>query len=220
MTFINKLTSGFLFDLDGTLLDSAPEYVAALNLLLREDGLRPIGFSVARDFVSRGAFSLLRLGYGQDLTDDLYATLRPRFLTAYERTIADSELFAGIADVLNGLDEQNIPWGIVTNKPGFLTEQVLPTVLQPWTVQSVVSGDSLDVAKPHPAPVLHACRELAIDPQSSVFVGDAEVDVAAGRAAGMQTAIAGWGYFSAAQTIERWGADRIVEAPAQISTLL
>lgn len=202
-----------LFDLDGTLLDTAPDLAGALNRLRLTRGLAPLPFSAIRPFVSHGSFALTRLGFDLVETDPQFEPLRLRLLDEYHAQIADHTLpFDGIPETLAWLQARDLRWGIVTNKPGWLTIPLLKKVgLEP--PGCVVSGDTLAICKPHPAPLLHASGCLGVTPSACYYVGDAERDVEAGRRAGMQTLIALYGYLGTADRPETWGADGMLASP-------
>lgn len=210
---------GMLFDLDGTLADTAPDLGAALLAMMAEDGLEPLPFERIRPWVSWGAMKLIQLGYGTALDPARGGELRQRFLAHYEARICqESRLFPGIPEVLHALERAGIPWGIVTNKPGWLTEPLLGA-LGLDGAGTVISGDTLPFAKPHPMPLLHAARELGVDTRGSVYVGDNVRDIEAGRAAGMYTVAAAWGYIPDAENPRDWQADRLLESPAGLLEL-
>ena len=213
----DALTSGVLFDLDGTLLDSAPDYVAALNTLLHEQGLPPVDFVQARQLVSRGAWALLKLGLGREPHREQDLPLRIRMLDVYRgRLTLESRLFPGVEQLLQTLDERGIPWGIVTNKPGFLTAPLLDHFGFTARSKCSIAGDTLAMAKPDPEPILHACREMGIDPQSSIMVGDAEPDIRAGQAAGTRTVLCRYGYLPDREDWRSWKPDLVVDAIGEL----
>ncbi|RMF98627.1 MAG: phosphoglycolate phosphatase [Gammaproteobacteria bacterium] len=209
-----------LFDLDGTLLDTAPDMVAALNTLLLERGREPVPFERARMQVSNGALGLLRLGF-PELGEAQLEALRNRYLEIYARGLdRGTRLFPGLAEVLAALEARGLPWGIVTNKPAALTEPLLRSLNLAARCACVVSGDSLARRKPHPDPLLHAAASLGIPPSGAVYLGDAPRDIRAGRAAGMRTAAVAWGYLEAGEDPARWGADHLLSHPEEIMTLV
>ena len=209
-----------LFDLDGTLADTAPDLAGALNVMLLEDGREALPFASIRPWVSWGALRLIQLGYGQDLQAARIAELRQRFLACYEAGLCrESCLFPGVAEVLEALQAAGVPWGIVTNKPGWLTEPLLAALGLGGRAGSVISGDTLPHSKPHPMPLLHAARELGRPAASCVYVGDNIRDIEAGRAAGMYTVAATWGYIPAADDPALWQADRSMTQPHELMQL-
>ncbi len=210
-----------LFDLDGTLADTAADLGAALNFLLEKDGHCPLPMEQIRPYVSGGSGALVQLGFGIDETHPRFKSLRGEFLDFYGNNLCvHSRLFDGIEELLLKLDERNIRWGIVTNKPHIYTEPLLSSLPLPSSPDCVVSGDTLMWKKPHPAPLLHACRVLGVNPRKSVFVGDDERDVLAGRRAGMHTIVALFGYIVTENNPDNWGADDLVEQSRDIHSII
>ncbi len=213
--------AGVLFDLDGTLLDTAPDLACALNRVRADRGLPPLPFADIRPHVSHGSYALTRLGFDYTATSPEFEATRIAVLDAYRDCLADSTRpFDGIDALLDALEARGCRWGIVTNKPGWLTTPLLAALgLTPRTA-SVVSGDSLPERKPHPAPLLHAARELALAPERCVYVGDAQRDVEAGQRAGMPTLVALYGYIPADEDPYSWGASALLDSPAAIADWL
>jgi N-acetyl-D-muramate 6-phosphate phosphatase len=213
-------TRAVLFDLDGTLLDTAPDMAAALNRLLDEKGCPPLAFADIRPHVSHGSTALVRLGFGH--TDEsTFATLRQRYLEVYRQNLADqTQLFDGVDSALNRLEAAGVPWGVVTNKPGWLTEPLLEHLELRHRVQVVVSGDTLKERKPHPAPLLHAADGLGVAAEDCIYIGDAERDVLAGRAAGMKVFVALFGYIPTEERPEDWPATGWLKDPTEMIALL
>lgn len=206
-----------LFDLDGTLLDTAPDLAAALHQLCRECGVPEPPFSTIRPTVSHGSPGMLKACFGLEIGDTLYAEYNRRFLDIYaEASAIDTALFPGMAEVLEHLEACSICWGIVTNKPGWLTEPLVKALgLWPRAI-CVVSGDTLDKRKPDPEPLWYACEQAGVAPARSVYVGDAERDVQAGKRAGMTALVARFGYLSPDDHPEAWGADGFLEQPLDL----
>lgn len=203
-----------LFDLDGTLLDTAPDLAYALNVLLQEQNRAPLSFDTIRPHVSHGATAMVRLGFEMDPTDPQFEPLRKRFLDIYKANLArETRLFKGMAAVLEDLESRGTAWGVVTNKPAWLTEPLLDALELRRRAACVISGDSLPVKKPHPEPLLVACRNIGADPKRSVYVGDAERDVAAALAAGMHALVALFGYLGAEDRPQEWGAHAQITDP-------
>ncbi|HKE44627.1 MAG TPA: phosphoglycolate phosphatase [Steroidobacteraceae bacterium] len=210
------LLHGVLFDLDGTLLDTAPDMAHALNLLRAEHGEPPIPFGHIRPHVSHGALALVRLGFPQ-ADEQRVAALRSRILELYSANLAlQTTLFPGFEEVLQQLESRSLRWGIVTNKPGFLTEPLLATLRLAERAACIVSGDTLAQRKPHPAPLLHAAALLGLDPGDCVYVGDAERDVRAAHAAGMRAVVALFGYLGEDDRPHSWNADGMIEQPGEL----
>ena len=212
---------GVLFDLDGTLVDTAPDLVQVLNRLLAIRNLPPYPFAIARNEVSNGALGLIRLGFQQETSEADIESLRQEFLGLYiQNPCEKSKLFCGIDKVLIDLTEQDIPWGIVTNKPHAMTEPLLETLGLLSRASCVVSGDRIVERKPHPAPVLLGAKELGIPSKHCVYIGDAPRDIEAGRAAGMPTIAASYGYIRADDDPESWGASIVIRQPVELSNAL
>jgi phosphoglycolate phosphatase len=204
-----------LFDLDGTLADTAPDLAAAINLLRHQRGLPPTPYEQLRPVASAGARGLIGVAFGLNPDDADYETLRLGFLDNYAAALAvESVLFDGVPDLLKSLQQRGLAWGIVTNKAARLTDLLVAQIgLQ--HAGCVISGDTTAHAKPHPAPVLEAARRLALAPEDCWYVGDDLRDIEAGRAAGMVTVAAAWGYCGAAAPIA-WGADILLDMPLQL----
>lgn len=207
---------GVLFDLDGTLLDTAPDLIRVLNQVRVEQGRDPLPYDLARTQVSHGSSGLIRLGF-PDLSGDPLEALRLRLLELYSAQLAiDTALFDGCQTVLDTLKQRQMPWGIVTNKPGFLTTPLLATLKLDHCAGCVVSGDTLPQRKPHPAPLLLAASQIGLPPEQCLYIGDAERDVQSARAAGMPVLVARYGYLGPADDPESWQPDAHIDAPLQI----
>jgi len=205
-----------LFDLDGTLLDTAPDMVAALNALRAEEGLPDLPFARLRPHVSHGAARLIELGF-ECREGARFDALRQRFLDLYRGSLcAGTRLFDGLETSLAWLELQRVPWGVVTNKPGWLTEPLLAELGLAPRAACIISGDTLPQRKPHPLPLLHAASLLGLEPGSCAYIGDAERDIQAGRAAGMRTLVAAFGYLGEEDDPWAWQPDAIVERPEQL----
>ncbi|MEE8092734.1 MAG: HAD-IA family hydrolase [Gammaproteobacteria bacterium] len=206
-----------LLDLDGTLADTAPDLVAALNELLARHQ-RPVApYAIARNEVSNGALGLIRLGFGTTYTADQVEDLRQEFLEIYGNQVAvKSRIFNGLRDILNELSDYGPAWGIVTNKPGAMTTALLEALRLSDAPGCVISGDRLPQRKPHPAPLLLAAQELGVSASHCVYVGDAQGDIEAGRAAGMGTIAVTYGYIRPHQDPYSWGADLVITRPSAL----
>lgn len=206
-----------LFDLDGTLADTAPDLAAALNAVLAESGRDPLPYEAIRPVVSHGATALIRLGFRLPPEDPTFARLRRRLLDVYEANVAaHTRLFPGMEDLLDALEARGYSWGIVTNKPAFLTQPLVTALGLQERAVCVVSGDTTPNKKPHPEPLYYACRCAGSEPRECVYVGDAERDIRAGREAGMKTLVALFGYLAAEDRPQTWGADDMVDHPLAI----
>jgi phosphoglycolate phosphatase len=196
-----------LFDMDGTVLDTAPDMVAALNALRAEEGLAPMAYDVVRSAVSHGAARVVKSGF-PDAADEKFAVLQRRFLEIYRGALsAGTRLFPGMEQVLDALAARRLKSGIVTNKAGWLTEPLLEQLGLRGRFACVVSGDSLAERKPHPLPLLHAAKLAGVLPGECIYVGDAERDVQAAHAAGMVALVANYGYLRADEDSTAWGGD-------------
>ncbi|EAQ32400.1 HAD family hydrolase [Idiomarina baltica] len=207
-----------LFDLDGTLLDSAPDLGFALNQVCRENGLPEIPAEVFTPVASHGSRGLLGL---TQLDEDALLALKPRFLDIYRSNLAlHSKLFDGIEMLLSSLRRNQIKIGIVTNKPEFLTHPLIAQFEALQSISVVVCGDTLEEAKPSPKPLYYAAEQLAVDPKDCVYIGDAERDIVAGRNAGMVTVLAEYGYISSTDQPQQWLADYTIAHPNALMELL
>lgn len=210
-----------LFDLDGTLADTAPGLAASLNRLRARHGLPPLPLAEIRPQASHGARGLINLGFGLTPEDPRFATLRAEFLEDYARHLCDqTALFPGMDETLASLEARSLPWGVVTNKPERFTLPLLVVLGLKERAACVVCADSVGNAKPHPEPMLAAARQLAIPPDRCLYVGDAERDVLAARAAGMPALIALYGYLGSDDRPESWGAHGLVAHPLELLRFL
>ncbi len=216
-TSLLKKPKVVLFDLDGTLADSAPDLAAAINAVRIERGLEPVPYERLRPAASAGAPGLVKAAFQITQEDVLYPTLRERFLTFYENNIAvKTSLFSGIPELLKQLREMEIGWGIVTNKVSKLTHPLIKKIgLE--DADCVISGDTAARAKPYPDPLLAATSALNVSPKDCWYVGDDLRDIQAGKAAGTGTIAAQWGYCTDPET---WNADFLAEAPSRILDLI
>lgn len=208
------------FDLDGTLVDTAPDMVAVLQFVQQQHGVEPVDYELARSNVSNGAVGLLSIGFpgvAVELGDELHM----QYLERYAETICvDSEVFSGLQRMLDTLDDNDFPWGIVTNKPEQLTIPLLTHLGIAERASCIVSGDTLAVRKPDPAPLLLACELAGVDPYSSIYVGDAERDIEAGRRAGMATIAASYGYVTEEDDPREWDADVIATTTDELEQIV
>jgi len=206
-----------LFDLDGTLADTAPDLAWALNQVLIEQGREPLPFETIRPVVSHGGMALVRLGFAIEPSHPEFDALRNRLLEIYRANIArETTLFPGMAQLLDTLEARGLNWGVVTNKPAWLTEPLLEALGVHHRAAAIVSGDTLPQRKPHPAPMLLACEQAGSTGPQCLYVGDAERDIEAGRAAGMKTLVALFGYIGDDDSPEQWQADGAVETSLAI----
>jgi len=209
-----------LFDLDGTLLDTALDMCEALNRLRAEENLAPLPFDAVRCQVSHGGHALTRLGFGT-LPPDEHETMRMRLLNIYRKQLAKhTRLFAGGDSMLDELERRGLAWGIVTNKPGWLTDPLLVEVNLHERAHAIVSGDTLAHRKPHPAQLLHAAEKMGVPPAECVYVGDAERDMQAAQAAGMFALIAGFGYLGDDDRANGWFSHGWLDTPLDLLSWL
>jgi 2-phosphoglycolate phosphatase len=206
-----------LFDLDGTLLDTARDMAYALNETLRERGKPALPLECIRPHVSHGSRALLALGFGLDSGDPGYDAARERLLAIYRDNLArETRLFPGMEIVLETLERNGLNWGVVTNKPAWLTDPLMTAMNLTSRASCIVSGDTTGNSKPHPEPLLHACRQAGSQPGQCIYVGDAPRDIEAGKNAGLQTLVALFGYLGPRDRPESWGADGSIERPEDL----
>jgi phosphoglycolate phosphatase len=206
-----------LFDLDGTLLDTAPDMVHALNIIRQEYGMPELELHHIRPYVGHGAKMLLKLGFGVDEASHDYSILLEKLLSAYDDCLTRSTiLFPQMSAVLDHLEAKNIPWGIVTNKPARFTLNTLHALDLSRRSGCIICGDTLTNRKPHPEPILHACNILQRSPATTLYIGDAATDVIASKAAGTKSLVALYGYIGAEDDPYDWKADGYIKNPAEI----
>jgi phosphoglycolate phosphatase len=206
-----------LFDLDGTLADTGPDMAYALNQLRQARGLPPLEYGMIRPVVSLGGAAMIYLAFNLTAADPEFETTRRDFLDIYRQNIyRHTRLFAGMDQVLDTLEANHSRWGIVTNKPGWLTAPLLKAMKLDGRAGCVVSGDTLPYNKPRPEPLLHACGIMGCQPVDTAYIGDARRDIEAGKNAGMTTAVARYGYIETGELPDTWGADTVIDQPVQI----
>jgi phosphoglycolate phosphatase len=221
MTFSSSLPAprAVLFDLDGTLADTAPDLAAAVNWMRTERGLEPTPYAILRPTASAGARGMIGAAFGLAPGDEGYEELRVQWFERYQSAMAvHSTLFDGIPDLLDGIAAAGMAWGIVTNKPARFTDPLVPLIGLDHA-GCVISGDTTPHSKPHPAPLLEAARRLDIAPAHCWYVGDDLRDIEAGRAAGMVTVACNWGYCGSIDPAT-WGADHLLDTPRQLLQML
>ena len=208
-----------LLDLDGTLVDTAPDMVASLNQLLAEQSQPPVPFAVARNQVSHGSAGLIRLGFASE--PEKRPDLIQRFLQIYaENLTKNSILFSGLHSFFDIISSIEMGWGVVTNKPAWLTEPLMEHLAIRPPPGCIVSGDSLPQRKPHPAPLQLAAQRLGLEPGQCVYVGDAQRDIEAGKAAGMMTMAARYGYIAPNENTDNWQADHSIRHASELAEWL
>ena len=206
-----------LFDLDGTLADTAHDLAYALNSVLKEQGLAPLPFETIRPVVSHGGIALIKLGFGIEQDNSEFEPLRQRLLDIYRDNIArETTLFPGMAELLDNIENSDRNWGVVTNKPSWLTEPLMEALGLTGRAACIVSGDTCNNRKPHPEPILHGCELAGSHAEQCLYVGDAERDIEAGRRAGLHTIVALFGYIGEQDKPLEWNADALLNTPAEI----
>ena len=206
-----------LFDLDGTLVDSAPDLAGATNEMLAARGLSELPVEQLRPMAGAGARGMMGLAFRVTPQDPRFEALKAEFFDRYEaRLLRETRPFDGIAALLDGLTTAGLGWGIVTNKSERFALPLTAGLGLAGQAVAVIGGDTTPHIKPHPAPLLEAARRAGVAPEHCVYVGDDARDIVAGRAAGMQTVAAAWGYLGQGEPIEAWGADLIVDTPQQL----
>lgn len=212
-----------LFDLDGTLIDTAPDFVSVLNRQLLAHGRHPLPPARIRSVVSQGSKAVVALGFADlyPADSDDFERLRQEFLDTYLRHVADeSRLFPGMDELLSGLEARGTPWGIVTNKPSRYTTPLLEALGLAPRCAVAICPDMVNHSKPHPEPMLKAAAEIRVAPAACVYVGDHRRDIEAGRNAGMATVAAAWGYILEGETARDWEADHTIDTVFELSRLL
>lgn len=208
-----------LFDLDGTLADTAPDLANALNHVLKLHNYDPLSYETIRPFVSHGGAALVTLGFGK--AHPKFDTIYKELVAHYKANIAnETTLFPGMNELLLELEDKNISWGVVTNKPAWLTEPLLDALNLTSRTVSIVSGDTLEQRKPHPAPILLACNQAGNAAHECLYIGDAERDIEAGNAAGMLSIVALFGYIAESDSPETWGAHALINHPNEIISII
>ncbi len=204
-----------LFDLDGTLADTAPDLAAAVNYLRTQRGLEPTPYAILRPTASAGARGMIGAAFGLQPADEGFEELRLQWFERYQSAMAvESTLFDGVLELLDGIRAAGMDWGVVTNKPSRFTDPLIPQIGLAHA-GCIVSGDTTGFAKPHPAPLLEGARRLAVAPEHCWYVGDDLRDIEAGRAAGMVTVACAWGYCGDLEPAH-WGADYLLESPRDL----
>jgi 2-phosphoglycolate phosphatase len=206
-----------LFDLDGTLIDSAPDLGAAADKMRTDRGLPALPIAGYRHMAGAGARGMLGIAFGVTPEMQEFPALREEFFRNYEeRMLRNTYLFPDVAELIDELVGRGMPWGIVTNKASRFTDPLVASIRSFATASVVISGDTTPHSKPHPEPLLEAARRLGVDPVRCLYAGDDERDVLAGRAAGMRTVAARYGYMGANADVGLWRADHAIESPAEL----
>ena len=217
------MVSTILFDLDGTLVDTAPDLAHALNLQLKRHGKQPLPFGAIRPYASHGSRGLVGLGFGLTPKDSNFLKMRDEYLSIYETVFTRSPvLLTGIAELLQAIENKGLKWGVVTNKPRRFTVGLIESMGLNLESRAacIVCGDDAPQPKPSPATLLMACVQIGVKSESCVYVGDAERDIIAGKAAGMKTVVALFGYIDVTDKPLEWGADAMIQTPKQLMEIL
>ena len=212
---------GVLFDLDGTLIDSAPDLAGAANRLRADHGMPPLPLEDLRPMVGSGARGMVGVAFGVAPGDPRFEPLRDAFLAHYEAGLLEkTHPFDGVVEMLSALEAAGIPWGIVTNKATRFTTPIVAGLGLGQRAAVVVCGDTTPRSKPHPEPLWHAARAMGLPPESMLYVGDDLRDAQAAKAAGMAMVAATWGYLGLGEPVHTWGADALLDAPSQLPAWL
>ncbi|MCO4756892.1 MAG: HAD-IA family hydrolase [Oceanospirillaceae bacterium] len=210
-----------LFDLDGTVLDTAPDFHWVINQLLAEEGLDPVSLESLREHVSNGARAMVCAAFNIDIENSRFTDLHQRMLSLYLQHLdVHTTPFQGISDLLDWLEQHQVPWGIVTNKPELYTTPVMKGLNLQHRASSIICPDHVTERKPHPEPLFLACTQIGCLPENTLYVGDHIRDIESGRRAGMRTIAAGYGYIDADTDIRSWEADHCVDCASEIKPLL
>lgn len=205
-----------LFDLDGTLVDTAPDLIASLNTVLAKQGIQPIEFKTAKSYISYGAMAMINHAI-TDADEQLKKNLLDEMLSLYQENIAiHSRLFDGMLECLIGIEALDLKWGVVTNKRKRFTIPLMNALNLSSRAVCMISGDTTPYAKPHPEPMLVACQQAKVQPENCVYIGDAAHDITAGKAVNMKTLVAVYGYLNTDDQPQNWGADALIEHPQHL----
>lgn len=214
-------TRAVLFDLDGTLIDSAPDLGAAADQMRVSRGLASLPIERYRPMAGAGARGMLGVAFGITPDSPEFVTLRDEFFLNYEaRMLRNTQVFSGVAELVEALRERGLQWGVVTNKSVRFTDPLTRAIPLFGTAGAIISGDTTPYSKPHPEPLFEAARRLGVAPEACVYVGDDERDILAGRAAGMKTIAATYGYMGEQTEVARWDADASIASPMELLQLL
>jgi phosphoglycolate phosphatase len=210
-----------LFDLDGTLVDTAHDLGLALNMQLERHGLQPLLHEKIRPVASHGSKALLELGFNLTPADDSFSGMQEEYLAIYDQVLTNYPvLFEGMSELLDLIENQGVRWGIVTNKPRRFTAPIMQAMQLDQRAACVICGDDAARPKPYPDSLLMACETMQRQPDDCIYIGDAQRDIEAGIAAGMRTAVALYGYLGVADKPTEWGADFLIKQPMEIMTLI
>lgn len=214
-------TSAVLFDLDGTLIDTAPDFIRCLNQLRQQHGLPALPAEHIRRSVSNGARAMIRVGFELEPEHPDYLEKHTAFLDLYETGVAvETTLFEGMDELLKALEERGVPWGIVTNKPARFAVPLIEALDLADRCAALICPDHVAQRKPHPESLILACQQMGTEPGTAIYVGDHERDIEAGRNAGMRTIAVRYGYIEQPESIDLWQADLIADTVTDLAKLL
>lgn len=215
----NFKLSCVLFDLDGTLVDTAPDLIACLNHALLEHGFTEVSTESVKPYISHGATAMVKASIGDTVRDEIRQAILKTMLDRYQHNIAEfTVFFDGMPQLLEAIESQGLKWGVVTNKLKRYTDPLMQALDLTRRAACIVSGDSTGNSKPHPEPMLEGCRLAEVTPHECVYIGDASHDIEAGRNVGMKTLAALYGYLKPEDVPENWGADALIDHPLQIDS--
>ena len=210
-----------LFDLDGTLADTAPDLIAALNRSIQKFDFSAIEYQQIKPFISYGAAAMIKHCLPESNDEQLQAKILKSMLEDYQQNIArQTQLYQGMESILNNIENRGMKWGVVTNKRHRFTQPLMAALELTNRAACIISGDTTGKSKPHPEPMLAACRDAQVNPEQCLYIGDAAHDIEAGKAAGMKTMAATWGYLKSEDIPEQWGADFLIHSPDEILAFL
>jgi phosphoglycolate phosphatase len=208
-----------LFDLDGTLVNTAPDLIACLNKSLLQYGFTEVSTSKLKPLISFGAAAMIKQSVGKNINQQVQEKILDSMLNTYQHNIAEhSHFFSGIEETLNTIESLNLKWGIVTNKRERFTHPLVKALNLTERAACIISGDTTANSKPHPEPLLTACSLANVKPEECVYIGDALHDIEAGKQANMKTLAAVYGYLKSDDKPDTWGADALIESPEQLSS--
>jgi phosphoglycolate phosphatase len=213
--------SCILFDLDGTLADTAPDLIAALNRSIQKYHFSAVEYQHIKPFISHGAVAMIKQCLPDCDDEALQAEILKLMLEDYQQNISQhTQLYQGMEALLNDIENRGLKWGVVTNKRQRFTQPLMAALDLTNRAACIISGDTTNKSKPHPEPMLAACRDAEVKPEQCIYIGDAAHDIEAGKAAGMKTMAATWGYLKSEDMPEQWGADFLIHSPDEILVFL
>lgn len=218
---MSKQLDAVLFDLDGTLLDTAPDFITTMQLLLERHSKPALTANAVRQTVSHGSKALVKLGFGIDETEVEFEDLRQELLAIYLTKLSEkTALFSGMDTVLEHLEQQQIPWGIVTNKPSLYADKILTDLKLNSRSSATICPDHVSKTKPHPEPMFLACKQINCLPENVIYVGDHRRDIEAGRNANMKTVAVNYGYIDPQDPASTWNADHTIDQPVELLAII